>query len=164
MIRLAYFCQVGTFLSGCFLRVTNVYNQFSMDNNKVKKVYTCAIAGTVDLVGGKWKTSILLHLKDRTMRFGELQRAVAVSQKVLTQQLKELERDGIVQRKAYAEVPPRVEYSLSSYGQTLQPVLEALYNWGVIHYTRDLSVSGASAEHVHEVASCKSTLFPIVKE
>jgi DNA-binding HxlR family transcriptional regulator len=135
-----------------------------MENNKVKKVYTCAIAGTVDLVGGKWKTSILLHLKDRTMRFGELQRAVAVSQKVLTQQLKELERDGIVQRKAYAEVPPRVEYSLSSYRQTLQPVLEALYNWGVIHYTRDQSVSEASAEHVQEVASCKSTLFPIVTQ
>lgn len=107
-----------------------------MKEDKVKKVYTCAIAATVDMVGGKWKTNILLHLKDRTMRFGELQRAVAVSQKVLTQQLKELELDGIVYRQVYAEVPPRVEYSLSPYGQTLQPVLEALYSWGLRHYMR----------------------------
>jgi DNA-binding HxlR family transcriptional regulator len=107
-----------------------------MEEDNVKKAYTCAIAATVDMVGGKWKTSILLHLKDRTMRFGELQRAVAVSQKVLTQQLKELEHDGIVHRQVYAEVPPRVEYSLSPYGQTLQPVLEALYSWGLRHYTR----------------------------
>jgi DNA-binding HxlR family transcriptional regulator len=139
-----------------------------MENNKLKKVYTCAIAATVDRVGGKWKTSILLHLKDRTMRFGELQRAVAVSQKVLTQQLKELEHDGIIRRQVYAEVPPRVEYSLSSYGQTLQPVLEALYNWGVMHYTRDQLVDGAaslaSEKHAQEVAACKSTLFPLVTE
>ncbi|TGE23420.1 winged helix-turn-helix transcriptional regulator [Hymenobacter metallicola] len=108
-----------------------------MEENNLKKVYNCAVAATVDMVGGKWKTSILLHLKDRTMRFGELQRAVEVSQKVLTQQLKELEHDGIVRRQVYAEVPPRVEYSLSTYGQTLQPILDALYAWGLTHYTRD---------------------------
>lgn len=112
-----------------------------MNSDVLKKVYTCAIAATVDMVGGKWKTTILLHLKDRTMRFNELQRAVAVSQKVLTQQLKELERDGIIRRQVYAEVPPRVEYSLSPYGQTLQPVLEALYAWGLRHYTRDDSAN-----------------------
>jgi DNA-binding HxlR family transcriptional regulator len=107
-----------------------------MEEDKLKKGYTCAVAATVAMVGGKWKTSILLYLKDGTMRFGELQRAVAVSQKVLTQQLKELEQDGIIRRQVYAEVPPRVEYSLSPYGQTLQPVLEALYSWGLQHYTR----------------------------
>ena len=107
-----------------------------MEENKEKKQYNCAVTATVDMVGGKWKTSILLYLKDGTMRFGELQRAVAVSQKVLTQQLKELEQDGIIRRQVYAEVPPRVEYSLSPYGQTLQPVLEALYAWGLRHYTR----------------------------
>jgi DNA-binding HxlR family transcriptional regulator len=112
-----------------------------MENNNPTKVYSCAIAATVDMVGGKWKTTILLHLKDRTMRFGELQRAVAVSQKVLTQQLKELEQDGIIRREVYAEVPPRVEYSLSPYGQTLQPVLAALYAWGMQHYMRDQSAS-----------------------
>ena len=107
-----------------------------MDENKLKKVYACAIAASVDMVGGKWKTSILLHLRDQTLRFGELQHRVGSSQKVLTQQLKELEKDGIVRRQVYAEVPPRVEYSLSTYGQTLQPVLDALYTWGVAHYAR----------------------------
>ena len=112
-----------------------------MNEDKSKKVYACAIAASVDMVGGKWKTSILLHLRDRTLRFGELQRSVGISQKVLTQQLKELERDGIVQRRVYAEVPPRVEYSLSGHGQTLQPVLEALYAWGMDHYLHTAPVS-----------------------
>ena len=115
-----------------------------MENNKLKKVSSCAIAASVAMVGGKWKTSILLHLNDRTLRFGELQRAVVVSQKVLAQQLKELERDGIVLRQVYAEVPPRVEYSLSPYGQTLQPVLDALYAWGAVHHTRHLPASGGT--------------------
>ncbi|MGI4863979.1 MAG: winged helix-turn-helix transcriptional regulator [Janthinobacterium lividum] len=117
-----------------------------MSKNNSNKVYACAIAASVDMVGGKWKTSILLNLRDRTMRFGELQRSVDVSQKVLTQQLKELERDGIVRRQVYAEVPPRVEYSLSAYGQTLQPVLEALYDWGVAHYVRSQPAYPAPAE------------------
>ncbi len=104
------------------------------ENSKI--VYSCAISASVHTVGGKWKTSILLHLRDRTLRFGELQRGVNISQKVLTQQLKELEKDGLVRRQVFAEVPPRVEYSLSAYGQTLQPVLEALYHWGRAHYIR----------------------------
>lgn len=116
-----------------------------MEDKKLKKQYNCAVSATVDMVGGKWKTSILLYLKDSTLRFGELQRAVAVSQKVLTQQLKELEQDGIIRRQVYAEVPPRVEYSLSPYGQTLQPVLEALYSWGLQHYTR--AYPACAAEH-----------------
>ena len=107
-----------------------------MTENKITQVYSCAVGASVSMVGGKWKTSILLHLRDQTLRFGALQRLVGCSQKVLTQQLKELEQDGIVQRRVYAEVPPRVEYSLSDYGQTLQPVLEALYAWGRAHYLR----------------------------
>jgi DNA-binding HxlR family transcriptional regulator len=110
-----------------------------------KKIWSCAIGASVAMVGGKWKTSILLHLRDRTMRFGELQRAVGVSQKVLTQQLKELEKDGIIQRQVYAEVPPRVEYRLSDYGRTLQPVLDALYAWGAMHYTRNYPADVAPA-------------------
>jgi DNA-binding HxlR family transcriptional regulator len=105
-------------------------------NNKEAIVYGCAVGASVGMVGGKWKTSILLHLRDQTLRFGSLQRLVGCSQKVLTQQLKELEHDGIVQRQVYAEVPPRVEYSLSEYGRTLQPVLDALYAWGREHYLR----------------------------
>ncbi|QKG58331.1 helix-turn-helix transcriptional regulator [Hymenobacter sp. BRD128] len=104
--------------------------------NKVAQLYGCAIGASVSMVGGKWKTSILLHLRDQTLRFGALQRLVGCSQKVLTQQLKELEQDGIVQRQVYAEVPPRVEYCLSTYGRTLQPVLDALYAWGRTHYLR----------------------------
>ena len=117
-----------------------------MNENRVKKSYACAIAASVDIVGGKWKTSILLHLRGQTLRFGELQRQVGSSQKVLTQQLKELEKDGIVRRQVYAEVPPRVEYSLSAYGQTLQPVLDALYTWGTAHYVRSQAANEATAD------------------
>ena len=87
-------------------------------------------------IGGKWKTSILLHLRDRTLRFGALQRSVNSSWKMLTQQLKVLEKNGLVRREVFAEVPPRVEYSLSAYGLTLQPVLDALYPWGREHYIK----------------------------
>jgi DNA-binding HxlR family transcriptional regulator len=115
-----------------------------MENNNSKKVYACAVKASVDMVGGKWKTGILLLLRDRVMRFSELQRTVGASQKVLTHQLKELERDGIVQRQVYAEVPPRVEYSLSAHGQTLQPVLELLYAWGAEHYLQQEAKPEAS--------------------
>ncbi|NRT21161.1 DNA-binding HxlR family transcriptional regulator [Hymenobacter sp. 9A] len=111
----------------------------------MKEVYTCAISASVGTVGGKWKTSILLHLRDRTLRFGALQRSVNISQKVLTQQLKELEKDGLVRREVFAEVPPRVEYSLSAYGQTLQPVLDALYLWGRAHYIKSQAQAAAPA-------------------
>ncbi|GGG61659.1 winged helix-turn-helix transcriptional regulator [Hymenobacter glacieicola] len=131
-----------------------------MEEDKVKKQYTCAVSATVDLVGGKWKTSILLYLKDGTLRFGQLQRAVAVSQKVLTQQLKELEQDGIVRRQVYAEVPPRVEYSLSPYGQTLQPVLEALYSWGLRHYTR-AHPACAAGHPVNDEAGLQGVAAPL---
>jgi DNA-binding HxlR family transcriptional regulator len=107
-----------------------------MSENKFEKVFKCAISASAETVGGKWKPSILMHLKDHTHRFGELQRAVGVSHKVLSQQLKELEEDGIVRRQVYAEVPPRVEYSLSEYGKTLQPLLDALQAWGQAHRLR----------------------------
>ncbi|MBC8153799.1 MAG: helix-turn-helix transcriptional regulator [Bacteroidetes bacterium] len=115
-----------------------------MRDNKLEKTYTCAVLASVELVGGKWKTSILLHLRNRTLRFGELQRAVDISQKVLTQQLKELEKDGLILRRVYAEVPPRVEYSLSTYGKTLQPVLEALHSWGSAHCVRTSPIKPAT--------------------
>ena len=105
--------------------------------NKTRKVHTCPITASVETVGGKWKPFILTQLREKTLRFGELQRAMPkVSQKVLTQQLKELEEEGIVRRKVYAQVPPRVEYSLTPYGQTLKPVLDALYFWGAGHVER----------------------------
>lgn len=93
--------------------------------------YHCGIDAAVDVVGGKWKPLILWALNDGTRRFGELKREVAgVSEKVLIQQLRELEADGIVHREVYGEVPPRVEYSLTELGKALNTALEPLGAWG----------------------------------
>ncbi len=91
----------------------------------------CPVRVTVGVIGGKWKPLILFYLKHRTMRFNEFRRMIPdASQKMLTQQLRDLERAGIITRKIYPEVPPRVEYSLSSDGETLRPVLAAMASWG----------------------------------
>ncbi len=88
----------------------------------------------MEVIGGKWKGAILYHLLDGTKRFNELKRMFpSLTQRILAQQLRELERDGIVHREAYAEVPPKVEYSLSEMGRSLEPVLRALRQWGVDH-------------------------------
>lgn len=86
---------------------------------------------TLALIGNKWKVLILRDLIGGTKRFGELQRSVGqVSQKVLTSNLREMEADALVERKVYAEVPPRVEYSLTALGQSLKPILDSLWAWG----------------------------------
>lgn len=91
------------------------------------------MVSAINIIGGKWKPIILHMLSAGTMRFGELNRNIPpVSQKMLTQQLRELEADGIVKRKVYAEVPPRVEYSLTDRGVTLKPILDDLYAWGQV--------------------------------
>ncbi|GAB4149096.1 MAG: helix-turn-helix domain-containing protein [Patescibacteria group bacterium] len=92
---------------------------------------------TLKIIGGKWKPLILWLLRDTTMRFSELSKQMpGTTQKMLTQQLRELEDDGLIMRKVYAEVPPRVEYSMTKYGLTLEPVLKAIHNWGVKHQER----------------------------
>lgn len=97
-------------------------------------VYLCAIERSIDIIGGRWKAIILFHLMEGTRRFGELQRLVpAVTQQMLTQQLRELETDGIVHREVYKQVPPKVEYSLTKRGETLVPILTALCEWGASH-------------------------------
>lgn len=104
-----------------------------MDNMLIinDKEYRCPIYATLDKIGGKWKVAILWHLTGQTLRFGELKRlSVGVTQKMLTQQLRELERDGLIHRQVYAEVPPRVEYSLTPLGRSLIPILKSLYDWG----------------------------------
>jgi DNA-binding HxlR family transcriptional regulator len=89
------------------------------------------MVAAINRIGGKWKPVILHMLLDGKMRFGEIKRNIPpVSQKMLTQRLRELEADGIVHRKVYAEVPPRVEYSLTKRGETLKPILQDLYAWG----------------------------------
>jgi DNA-binding HxlR family transcriptional regulator len=92
----------------------------------------CPVEAALDLIGGKWKGVILYHLlKDKRIRFNELKRRLpTVSQRMLTNQLRELEKDGIVIRDVYAEVPPRVEYSLSKKGISLKTVVKSLENWG----------------------------------
>jgi DNA-binding HxlR family transcriptional regulator len=97
----------------------------------------CPLVSALNVLGGKWKPVILHMLSTDAMRFGELKKKIPpVSQKMLTQHLRELEADGIVLRKDYDEVPPRVEYSLSEKGETLKPVLHHLYAWGEEYGTR----------------------------
>ncbi|MDQ0941055.1 helix-turn-helix domain-containing protein [Streptomyces sp. V1I1] len=104
---------------------------------KVKPSYTCGLDAAVDVVGGKWKPLILWALHDGTYRFGELKRHVSgVSEKMLIQQLRELEADGVVHREVYREVPPRVEYSLTELGQALNTALLPLGEWGDIFMER----------------------------
>lgn len=91
----------------------------------------CPVETTLMLISSKWKVLILRDLLPGTKRFGELKRSVGdVSQKVLTAQLRDMEEQGLVCRKVYAEVPPRVEYSLTELGCSLKPVLDAMKNWG----------------------------------
>jgi DNA-binding HxlR family transcriptional regulator len=95
-----------------------------------KETY-CPVEATLDLIGNKWKILILRELFVGKRRFGELYKAIAgITQKMLTQQLREMERDGILNRKLFAEVPPRVEYSLTRYGRSLKPILNAMHHWG----------------------------------
>lgn len=94
----------------------------------------CPVEATLDVIGGKWKGVILYHLLERTYRFGELKRLMpGVTQHMLTKQLRELEADGIINRKVYAEVPPKVEYSVSEYGESLREIIMLMQAWGMQH-------------------------------
>lgn len=93
--------------------------------------YGCAVEASLDVIGNKWKGVILFHLLEGTKRFNELRRLIpSVTQRMLTLQLRELEVDGIIIRKVYPQVPPKVEYSLTQYGQELQPLLLLLREFG----------------------------------
>ena len=100
-----------------------------------QKTTSCSVEATLSVIGGQWKVSILRELLEGTKRFNQLQRSLGgITQKMLTQQLRELEQDGIVHREIYLEVPPKVEYSLTPLGKTLQPVLDAMHEWGVKYW------------------------------
>lgn len=97
----------------------------------VEKLPACPVETTLTLISDKWKVLILRDLLPGTKRFGELRKSIGhVSQKVLTAQLRQMEQSGLVNRKVYAEVPPKVEYSLTDVGYSLKPVLDAMWTWG----------------------------------
>ena len=97
----------------------------------------CPAEFTLAMIGGRWKIPILFHLLDGRKRFTELARALnGVTQKMLTQQLREMQRNGLVERKVFAQVPPKVEYSLTNLGVTLRPVVDAMCRWGEEHGVR----------------------------
>ncbi|MFQ6832334.1 winged helix-turn-helix transcriptional regulator [Butyricicoccus pullicaecorum] len=98
---------------------------------QTKELPACPVETTLMLIGDKWKVLILRDLMPGTKRFGELKKSIgSVSQKVLTAQLRDMEEKGLVNRKVYAEVPPRVEYSLTELGKGLKPILDAMWTWG----------------------------------
>lgn len=96
-----------------------------------KELPACPVATTVQLIGSKWKLLIIRNLTSRPWRFNELKKDLdGISQKVLTDSLRSMEEDGIVTRTVYPEVPPRVEYSLSELGRSMQPIIDAMAQWG----------------------------------
>jgi len=118
----------------------------------------CAVEATLELIDGKWKGVILFHLLQGTMRFNAIRKRLPnVTQRMLTAQLRELEQDGFVLRTVYAEVPPKVEYSLTEHGRTLEPVIMALKRWGDAHTS-----FGKGEGHVPKPAvSCHGDEQPI---
>ncbi|MHA6531775.1 winged helix-turn-helix transcriptional regulator [Paenibacillus sp. BAC0078] len=102
------------------------------------KKYNISVEATLEVIGGKWKCVILCHLTHGKLRTSDLKRLMpAITQKMLIQQLRELEQDGIVNRISYNQVPPKVEYELSDYGRTLQSILDSLCAWGERHIIKE---------------------------
>jgi DNA-binding HxlR family transcriptional regulator len=114
------------------------------------RVYHCPVEAAVDVFGGKWKALILWWLQERTWRFAELRRQIpGITEKMLAQQLRELEADGVVSRRVYPTVPPRVEYSLTEYGWSLKRALREICTWGRKHMERTGAVevrTGSAAD------------------
>ncbi len=126
-------CQVLTLISYTILKDTK---------EKVVELngreYHCPVELVIELISGKWKLLILRELMSGTKRFSQLQRAIpGITQKMLTKQLRELERAGLVKRKVYPEVPPRVEYSLTELGRSLEEIFTAMHRWGE-RYVKEL--------------------------
>lgn len=119
-----------------------VYKKILLQGRVVKNEHIepelCRVDDALHIIVGKWKPIILLHLmKNGTMRFSELKRSIPeITQKMLTKQLRELESEDIVKRKVYPQVPPKVEYSITEYGRSLEDILEAMHEWGTKHAMR----------------------------
>ena len=96
-----------------------------------ERLFECPVEAVLSIIGGKYKPIILYHLIEKTLRFGELKKFMPqATPKMLTQQLREPEADGLIQRKVYAVIPPKTEYSLTEFGKTLTPILTNICNWG----------------------------------
>ena len=105
-----------------------------IDKNIEQSIEKCPVETALDVLAGKWKILILWYLRSEKKRFNELQKLLPrTTQKMLIQKLRELEEDGIVHREVYPVVPPKVEYSLTKYGESLKPILKQMYLWGEIH-------------------------------
>lgn len=116
----------------------------------MKKIYHLAIEATLDVIGGKWKPIILCHLGNGLMRTGALKKQIpSITQKMLVQQLRELEADKIITRKVYGEVPPKVEYSLTEQGKSLREILIAMSVWGE-ERVHDMVDSGKDVELLND--------------
>ncbi len=103
-----------------------------MNDRKPDCSFGCPVEAALAVIGGKWKGIILYHLNNETLRFNELKRLIpGITQRMLTKQLRELEADQIIHRKIFPEIPPKVEYSLTSFGLTLTPILKSLQEWGI---------------------------------
>lgn len=114
--------------------------------DRAERVYGCAVEVALDVIGGKWKGVILYHLIGQTRRFSELRAHMPeITQRMLTLQLRELEQDGVVLRTVYQVVPPRVEYSLTEFGRTLEPIVLLMRDWGLAYRERLLAKADADA-------------------
>lgn len=104
------------------------------------RTFTCAVDAAISLIGGKYKVIILYHLRHETLRFNELQKIIPnATPKMLTQQLRELESDGLILRTVYPVVPPKTEYSMTEFGASLIPILDSLCDWGNAHLKQYLT-------------------------
>jgi len=119
--------------------------QKDIDNPSCEGEHDCPVTTAIDVIGGKWKVIILYQLRNKTLRFGELKKRIPkITQKMLSQQLRELEKNKLLKRKVYAEVPPRVEYTATDLATKLDPVLDALCEWGVEYENAHDTASGFS--------------------
>lgn len=110
---------------------------------------TCEVETTLKVIGGRWKVLIIRELLSGVKRFGELQRALpGITQKMLTQQLREMEEDRIIHRQVYAQIPPKVEYSLTPLGASLQPILHAMHEWAVKHFYQTNASQDSQVESI----------------
>jgi DNA-binding HxlR family transcriptional regulator len=127
-------------LGSTYFFVSVVKNKQKMDEiNTEQQDGRQFVQTTLGVLGGKWKILILWHVRNQPKRFSELKRLIPeISEKVLIQQLRDLEKDGIVYRHDYAEMPPKVDYSFTEYGKSLKPVLRMLCNWGEEHLKKSI--------------------------